>query len=317
MTSIKMPNGMGTPEDQLQITIATVGDYLSGEQLRAWKAQTAAQQMHSMQDWTIGHRLSDFGCKDHNDFRNRIYKAEPRLAVIRDVANATKHGGSLKNNNRVLDEIKTTGSFSRAFSREFDRVRMELHVTAEKKLHMGAYLRNGEYLEMNETLEDCLEFWVALYESGQIPDNHSERQKTGAISGSRRKRIKLPDEINTTANQLAIAEQMAEQSAHESTPAATYLAATAIAPLEHWGYEDLRIPMEFPNKRDFRQYLYGQSPAIRATRELAQAAKSGARVMGNVGRIVIALKDGRLCDSVDTFGAVIAFWQKILAEHTR
>ena len=318
MTSIKMPYGMDTPEDQLQMTTDRVEDYLSGEQLYADKAQIAAQQMHSMQDWTIRHRLTDFGCKNGGDFRNKIYAAEPRLTVIRDFANATKHGGCLKNSNRVLEKVEIAGDYSRAFSPlDFDTVRMELHLIPGAMPHtVEHHLRNGNYLEMDEVIKDCLEFWTTLYETRQIPPyNHSEWQKAGAVSETHRRRIQLPDEIGSTTNQLTIAEKMVDQSSRERTPAASYLAATAIVPLEHWGYEDLRMPMEFPTKKDFRQYLYEDCPSIKVTRELARAAKGGAKVIGNAGRMVIVLKDRILGDSAETFSKAIAFWQEILAEY--
>ena len=316
MTHIGMPAQIGTPEDQLQMTVTLVENYLSGEQLHASKAQIAAQQMHSLQDWTIQHRLTNFGCQNGNEFRNKIYSSEPRLMVIRDFANATKHGGLLKNCNRVLKNVRQSGDFSRAFSRrDFNTVRLEMHIVAGTALHAGGYVDNGKYLEMDDVLKDCLGFWTSLFETNEMPDNHANPQEVDANDGTHKYRIPLPNGVDSTADQLAIAEQMADQSSDEGTPVATYLAAAAIAPLEHWGYEDLKIPMEFPNKRYFRQYLYSQSPAIRATRELARAAKSGARVISSAGRMAIASTEGSLSDSAETFGKAIAFWQKMLAEN--
>ena len=226
MTSIKMPNSIGTPDNQLQITTAVVGDYLTGERLESGKAQIAAQQMHSLQDWTIRHRLTEFGSKNADDFRNRIYSAEPRLTVIRDFANATKHGGFLKNDNRVLDEV--------------------MYVVPGTTLHTEGYVSNGKYLEMDDVLKECLEFWEALYDNNQIPSPCAEQHETESVRGANRHRIQLPEGINSTADQLTIAEQMTSRSSNESTPGSAYLAATTIAPLEHWGFEDLTIPMENP-----------------------------------------------------------------------
>ena len=200
MTSISMPDSIGTPEKQLQITAAEVEDYLSGERLHPEKAQIAVQQMHSMQDWTIQHRLTDYGCKNGDDFRNQIYTAEPRLNAIRDFANATKHGGFLKNSNRVLDEVKMAGDFSRAYSRDYDRVRMELHVTPGTTLHAEGHRRNDKYLEMDEVLKECLEFWTSLYETSQMPNNHPDRQEVGAASETHRHRVQLPHGIDSTAD---------------------------------------------------------------------------------------------------------------------
>lgn len=104
MMSIAMPYDIGTPEAQLQIAEAATEEYLSGNRRDAAKAQIAAQQIHGMQDWTVQHRLAQFGYPDGKSFRDCIYHAEPRLAVVRDFANATKHGGYLKNSNRVLEK---------------------------------------------------------------------------------------------------------------------------------------------------------------------------------------------------------------------
>ena len=314
MTSIKMPYSIGTPEDQLSITTAVVEEYLAGDQLQAEKAQIAAQQMHSLQDWTIEHRLTAFGSKSAHDFRNSIYSAEPRLAVVRDFANATKHGALLKNNNRVLDEVRMAGAFSRAFSREFDRVRMEMHIVPDTTLHTAGYIRNGKYLEMDDVLNVCLDFWTSLYETNKLPYPPSTRLKVEGVGDANEHRVRLPGGIDSTVGQLKIAEQMVHRSSDECTPASVYMAATTIAPLEHWGYEDLKLPMEFPSKRAFRRFLYDESPAIRAVRELARVVKSGARIISNAGNMTIALKDGSLFDSKEAFSSTIAFWQAILVE---
>ena len=316
MTSIKMPDSIGTPDNQLQITTAVVAEYLAGEQLQVEKAQIAAQQMHSLQDWTIRHRLAEFGDKSDYDFRNRIYSAEPRLAVVRDFANATKHGGFLKNGNRVLEEVKMAGAFGRAFSREFDRVRMEMYVIPGTALHTTGYITNGKYIEMDEVLNACLEFWTSLYETNQMPNPHSEWYEVEEVGFTNRHRMRLPGGIDSTGDQLTIAEGMVDRSTNQGTPASTYLAATTIEPLEHWGYEDLRIPMEFPNKRDFRRFLHDSLPAVGAVRELALAAISGARIVSNAGNSVISLKDGSLFESTEALGSAIVFWQEILAEYT-
>ena len=314
MTSIKMPSGIGTPENQLQIATATVQDYLSGHAPYPKKAQAAVQQMHSMQDWTIQHRLTAFGCKDKDDFHNKIYAAEPRLTVVRDFANATKHGGYLKNPNRALDEVKLNGRFSREFGGSFDRVRLELHIAPAKMGNFKGHLQKGQYLDTDETLESCLRFWTDLYQAGRIPPKSSNHQVAGSAAGTDRQRITLPGEIDSAAKQLDIASEMADSALHDSTPATTYLTASAIAPLEHWAYEDLKVPMEFPNKRAFRQFVDRESPSARAIRELAQAAKSGARIIVAAGRVQIALKNHPVLDAAKAFGDVISFWQRTLSE---
>ena len=317
MVSIKMPDGISTPEDQLQIATATVEDYLSGPAPDIRKAQIAVQQMHSMQDWTIKHRLTNFGCKDEGDFRNRIYMAEPRLAIVRDFANATKHGGYLKYPNRVLDEVKKDGPFSRAFSHQFNRARLELHIISEKATDFKDHLQKGKYLDTDETFKSCLQFWTDLYKMGRMLSKRSECQEAGSTDGTDRQRITLPDEIDSTTKQLDIAIEMVDSTSRESTVAATYLTATTIAPLERWAYEDLKGPMEFPNNKEFRRYVYRESPGIRAIRELAQAAKSGARIIFNAGRMEIVLRDNSMFDPTKTFEAAISFWQRMLSEYTK
>lgn len=74
--------------------------------------------------------------------------------------------------------------------------------------------------------------------------------------------------------------------------------------------------MEFPRLREFRRYVYRRLPCVRAVRELAQAAKSGARIILTAGRIEIALKDVSKFDSAQTFRVAVSFWQSILSEYT-
>ena len=315
MTSILMPSGIGTPEDQLQIAAATVQDYLSSMQLHVDKAQIAAQQVHGLQDWTIRHRLTQFGCKDGNDFRNKIYGVEPRLHIVRDFANATKHGGFLTNKNRVLEKVERAGDFSREFSHDFNRVRLEMHVIPGTALDVGEHLRKGTYLELDDVLKECLEFWTDLYGTGQIRHHSPEQIVVNAGRGTGRSLLQLPEELGSASHQLSVAETMAARSSEQNTPAAAYLAATSIAPLTNWGYEDLRIPMEFPRKRDFRKFLHDSCPAIRVTRELARTAKSGARVIRTAGRMAVVLRDTTSFDATETFDDALGFWKIILAEH--
>ena len=209
---------------------------------------------------------------------------------MRDFANATKHGGYLKNSNRVLDEVKRNGRFGGRFSGRFDRIRLELHIAAAQTEKFKEHLRKGQYLDTNETLESCLRFWTDLYQGGRIPPKSSNRQVAGSGAGTGRQRITLPGEIDSATKQLDIASEMADSALHDSTPATTYLTAAAIAPLEHWAYEELKVPMEFPNKRAFRQFVDRESPSARAIRELAQAAKNGARIIVAASRAQIALK---------------------------
>ena len=315
MTTIKMPLGIGTPEDQLEITTATVRDYLSSIKLHVYKAQIAAQQMHLLQDWTIQHCLGDFKCKNGNDFRNKIYAAEPRLYVVRDFANATKHGAFLKAKNPVLEKVERAGAFSREFSRGFDRVRLEMHVIPGTALDVGSPLLKGTYLELDDVLKSCLEFWTALYDTRQMPRIGFDKNVVNPDGGTGNSSIGLPEELDGTAHQLAIAQTMTAQSSEQNTPAAAYLAATSIAPLTNWAFADLRIPMEFPRKRNFREFLRDDCPAIGVTRELARAAKSGARAVGNAGRMAIVLKDKTSFDAAETFGDAIEFWKTTLAKH--
>lgn len=214
MAKIEMPDRIRTLEDQLQIAMAAVTDYQSGQAPDARKAQIAAQQMHSMQDWTIQHRLSDFGCKAEADFRNGIYTAEPRLAVVRDFANATKHGGHLKNNNRVLDAVKMDG----AYGRQYDRVRLELHIISRQTVGFGEHLRTGQYLDTDETFRSCLQFWSDLYQTGRMPPNGPICRDTAPTAGTDRQRICLPDGINSVTKQLDIASEMVESTSRESPP---------------------------------------------------------------------------------------------------
>ncbi len=210
-------------------------DYLSSIQLHLYKAQIAAQQMHGLQDWTIQHRLTPFGCQNGDDFRNQIYAAEPRLHVVRDFANATKHGAFLTNKNRVLEKVEMTGDYSREYSREYNRVRLEMHVIPGTTPDVGGHLRNGKYLELDDILKDCLDFWTTLYGTNRIQNHGSERHEAEAGGATRRSQILLPEGLDSTDSQLLIAQKMAEESFERNTPAAAYLAATSIAPLTHWG----------------------------------------------------------------------------------
>ena len=272
--------------------------------------------MHSMQDWTIQHRLNEFNCTDGHEFRARLYTAEPRLKAIRDYANSTKHAGTLKGRNPVLVKVERAGAFSREFSHAFDRVRLELHVQLGVLPHHVRHRDGSDFLELDQTLEECLAFWTSLYRDKSVLVPILQPEKEGQPDDKADTQVLLPDEINSTQEQLAIAEHQTDAAASMGTPAMTYLAATAIAPLEHWGYEDLKRPMEFLTKRDFRRYLRTESPYIGPIWELAHAAKSGANAVSAAGRLVIALKDGESLEAIDTFRRAIAFWKYILAGYT-
>ena len=309
MTSIVMPDTIGSPEAQLRIAERATQDYLAGNRQDAANAQIAAQQLHGMQDWTVQHRLAQFGYADGNNFRQSIYQAEPRLQVVRDFANATKHGGRLKNSNRVLDKVLVSGRFSQAFSSRFDRAKIEMHLLP------GTLSPPAGYLTADDILKESLEFWQALYQNGRLPSNAPAGQPVQAPHGVRSQQIQLPAQIGSTAGQLTIAAQLVEQSTDANTPALYYVAATAAAPLENWGYQDLKMPMEFPDQRAFRQYLYRGCPAIRATRELARAAKSGAHIISNAGLMTLVIGGGEQFDLAETLRATVAKWRQLLAEY--
>lgn len=309
MTSIAMPYEIGTPEAQLQIAEATTVDYLSGNLRNAVKAQIAALLLHGMQDWTVQYRLVQFGYADGNIFRQSIYQTEPRLAVVRDFANVVKHGKFRKNSNRVLEKIHEAGSFSQAFSDGFDRARIEMHLLP------GVLLPSGGYLTADDILKESLEFWKVLYQNGQLSSNSLESQPAQTQHEIDKQPIQLLDQIGDTASQLAIAEQLVEQSTVDNTPAMYYVAATVTAPLENWGYQDLKTPMEFPDKRSFRQYLHRDCPAIRATRQLARAAKSGARIISKAGLLTLVVSDGGQFGIAETLHTAVTKWRQLLAEY--
>lgn len=262
-----------------------------------------------MQDWTVRHRLVQFGHADGNSFRQSIYQAEPRLAVVRDFANAVKHGGFLKNSNRVLEKIQAAGSFSQGFSDGFDRARIEMHLLP------GVLLPSGGYLTADDIFKESLEFWKVLYQNGQLSSNALASQPAQAQHEIDEQPIQLSDQIGDTASQLTIAEQLVKQSTADNTPAMYYLAATVTAPLENWGYQDLKTPMEFPDKRDFKQYLYRVCPAIKATCELARAAKSGARIISKAGLLTLVASDGGQSAIAETLHTAVAKWRQLLAEY--
>lgn len=140
-------------------------------------------------------------------------------------------------------------------------------------------------------------------------------QSAQMLQGIHRQQVQLPAQIGDTASQLAIAERLVQQSITANTPAMYYIAATATAPLENWGYLDLKTPMEFPDKRSFRQYLYRDCPAIKATRELARAARSGARAFSKARLTTLVTSAGEQFDMVETLYNAIAKWQQLIAEY--
>ena len=141
--------GLRSPRDQLNRAVQAAEDYLA-DPLNTDKAHTTAKEIHAIQDW-VGQadRLKPLGYAGRAELDEHIYNQLPSLKAIRDLSNASKHGGTL--DDRRKPWFQSAEFHGGSFSRGFDISCLELH------------LSDGTVLWYEDIVSEAIAFWREFF----------------------------------------------------------------------------------------------------------------------------------------------------------
>ena len=135
--------GLSNSKDFLEELRGSISD-LKKDPVNPRLARYAAIVAWAMCDWV----RKDMGEQVKHEW---IKEQCPALGYLQDLGNFFKHRELKSSKNSTLRAARRSGTFSRAFSRGFDIVRLEL------------ILEDGSNLWFEDVIQEALEFWERYF----------------------------------------------------------------------------------------------------------------------------------------------------------
>ena len=146
--------GIASSLDLFHALQESIDDYLNDAELSARKALSAAIFAWNLTDW-VWREYYDVAEVTRREFQETIKSDCPPLSYLEDIANGTKHLSIV--DHTPCPSVKSTtlheGSFSRAFSRAFDRSRFILT------------LADDAAVDFDTQLNDTSDYWRSFFTS--------------------------------------------------------------------------------------------------------------------------------------------------------
>ena len=108
-----------TADEQLGIALLALQSFES-DSINEGLADKCAEEINKCLDYIHREKLCNCNFAKLSDCRSAIFRNCPELAVIRDIADSSKHSGIDRSKYVVKSAEKNNGAFSNGFSRGFD-----------------------------------------------------------------------------------------------------------------------------------------------------------------------------------------------------